>query len=379
MKHHISNLTLRHLVVDGWQKIGLEYKQNPAIDSILDTFKDLKWSQEFSMSYIDNSSENMDQLFKVFKGIAWINTKYFYKDKPINLDIDEPDYTDLKSKPSKNNRKCPDEYIQKLQVLRYSKSTVNTYIHKFEEFINYYKDRDLLSINENDIRDFLLYLVDRKVSHSYQNQSINAIKFYFEIVLGLPNRYYHVERPRKQEKLPLVLSVNEVQSIINSIYNLKHKAMIMCIYSGGLRVSELLALKLSDVQSDRHLLLIRSAKGGKDRTTLLGKKTLEILRKYYQEYKPKDYLFEGQNSGMYSATSLQRILKKALKEAQIIKPATLHTLRHSFATHLLEKGVNLRYIQTLLGHSSPKTIEIYTKVSTIDIEDIINPIDRLEI
>ena len=195
--------------------------------------------------------------------------------------------------------------------------------------------------------------------------------------MGLPNRYYHIDRPRKQEKLPVVLSVEEIKRIINSIENLKHRAIIITIYSGGLRISELLELKISDIQSDRGLILIRNAKGKKDRTTLLGIKTLDILREYYKEYNPKEYLFEGINGGKYSSTSIQKILKKALYKTKIIKPVSIHTLRHSFATHLLEKGTNLRYIQTLLGHSSPKTTEVYTRVSTIDIEKIKNPIDIL--
>jgi len=173
--------------------------------------------------------------------------------------------------------------------------------------------------------------------------------------------------------------VEEVQQLISLTTNIKHKAILMCIYSAGLRMSELLNLKLTDILSDRKLILVRNGKGKKDRTTLLGTKTLEILRVYYLEYKPEEYLFEGQKGGKYSATSVQRVFKKALSLAKIRKPATVHTLRHSFATHLLEKGTNLRYIQTLLGHSSPKTTEIYTRVSTVDIEDIKNPIDFLDI
>ena len=236
-----------------------------------------------------------------------------------------------------------------------------------------------MSINEIDIKAYLKHLVDRDVSKSYQNQSINAIRFYYEIVLGLPNRYYHIDRPRSDNKLPLILSVQEVQKLLMTVTNLKHKAILTTIYSAGLRISELLELKMSDIQSDRKLILVRNSKGNKDRTTLLGNSTLKILREYYKQYKPKDYLFEGAKGGRYSATSAQNILKKALFKAGIIKPATLHTLRHSFATHLLEQGTNLRYIQVLLGHESPKTTEVYTRVSTSGIEDIINPLDMLDI
>ena len=373
-----NTITIRHLIVNNKRMIGLEYNNNPTIQALVDTF-DVGWDKNLSMNYVENNINNLNKIYSIFKGVAWVNGKYFFKDKPINIKIDEPDYTSIKNKKTKYERKCPSEYIDKLQVLRYSKSTVNTYVSMFEEFINYYKNIDLISINENDIRAYLLHLVGRNVSISYQNQAINAIKFYFEIVLGLPNRHYYVERPRKVETLPLVLSVEEVQRLLNTVTNLKHKAILITIYSAGLRVSEVLELKMSDIQSDRMLILVRNSKGNKDRTTLLGKKTLSILREYYLEYKPETYLFEGQNGGKYSSTSVQKILKKALKKANIIKPATIHTLRHSFATHLLEKGTNLRYIQTLLGHSSPKTTEIYTRVSTIDIEHIKNPIDNLDI
>lgn len=379
MENRFNTLTLRHLIVNDKQMIGLEYKNNPSIHALVGTLDNVQWSKAFSMNYVEDNKSNLDKIYQIFKGIAWVNGRYFFKDKPINLNIPEPDYSYHKQKRSKYSRKCPDEYIEKLQVLRYSKNTVNTYVSMFEEFINYYSEMDLLSINENEIRDFLLHLVERNVSHSYQNQSINAIKFYYEIVLGLPNRYYYIDRPRKPEKLPMVLSVEEIQSLIKVTKNIKHKAILMCIYSAGLRMSELLDLKLTDILSDRKLILVRNGKGKKDRTTLLGGKTLEILRLYYLEHKPVDFLFEGQKGGRYSATSVQRIFKKSLALAKIRKPATVHTLRHSFATHLLEKGTNLRYIQTLLGHSSPKTTEIYTRVSTVDIEDIKNPIDHLDL
>jgi len=379
MDNRFKTITIRHLIVNNKKMIGLEYPNNPTIRTLLYTMDNVKWNSEFGMSYIENNKDNIRKIYNLFRGIAWINGKYFFKNKPINTNIPEPDYSSFKNKQNENYRRCPDEYIDKLQVLRYSKNTVKTYVSMFEKFINYYEGIDLLRITEEDIRKYLLYLVESKVSNSYQNQMINAIKFYYEIVLGLPNRYYQIDRPRREKRLPLVLSVEEVQRLLKTVTNLKHKAILTTIYSAGLRISELLNLKLSDIQSDRMLIFVRDSKGNKDRNTLLGKKTLKILRQYYKQYRPKNYLFEGINGTKYSSTSVQKILKRALKNAKIIKPATVHTLRHSFATHLLEKGTNLRYIQTLLGHSSPKTTEIYTRVSNVDIEYIINPIDIIEI
>lgn len=379
MEKKLATITIRHLVIKNERMVGLEFINNPGIQAIVSTLPEVQWSKKFRIYYIKNSKSNLDIIFTIFKGIAWINCKYFYKDRLVNTNIEEPNYSSFKNKTSLDKRRCPDEYIDKLQVKRYSKNTLLSYVSMFEHFINFYKDVDLLSITERDIKKYLKYLVDKNVSYSRQNQSINAIKFYYEMVLGLPNRYYHIDRPRKQETLPVVLSVKEVQNILNAVTNIKHKAILMTIYSAGLRISELLDLKIGDIQSDRGLIFVRNSKGNKDRTTLLGNKTLDILRIYYKAYRPKDYLFEGMNGGQYSSSSIQQLIKKLIKRLGIPKKVTAHTLRHSFATHLLEKGVNLRYIQTLLGHSSPKTTEIYTRVSTVDIEEIKNPIDNLDL
>ena len=195
----------------------------------------------------------------------------------------------------------------------------------------------------------------------------------------MPQRFYTIDRPRKEQKLPSVLSEEEIKRIISSTSNLKHKTILVTIYSCGLRLSELLDLKISDIQSDRHRLLIKDGKGNKDRYTILSDVTLELLRKYYLIYRPKLYLFEGQHGGRYGAKSVQNIVKHALEAAKIKKPASTHTLRHSFATHLLENGTDLRYIQTLLGHTSPKTTEIYTHVSSKGLEGVVSPIEKLNL
>jgi len=173
----------------------------------------------------------------------------------------------------------------------------------------------------------------------------------------MPQRFYEIDRPRKEHRLPEVLSEEEVKRMIIATGNLKHKAILVTMYSCGLRLSELLDLKLTDVQSDRALVAVRGGKGRRDRNTLLSEKTLLLLRKYFQLYRPGNYLFEGVDGGRYAAKSVQQIVRRALEKAGIRKHASPHTLRHSFATHLLEQGTDLRYIQTLLGHSSPKTTE----------------------
>lgn len=276
--------------------------------------------------------------------------------------------------------RCPVSYTEKLKELRYSINTLNVYTDLFEEFINFYSDKNVDEITEEEIVIFLRYLVnDRKVSTSYQNQSINAIKFYFERVLRGKRKIYLIERPREENYLPEVLSTAEVAKIINSIENLKHKVILMTIYSSGLRIGEVIHLKIRDIDSGRMQIRVEQGKGKKDRYTLLSVKNLELLRKYFLEYKPKDWLFEGANGERYSKKSIQLILKKAVDKVGIKKRITVHTLRHSFATHLLEAGTDLRYIQSLLGHSNSKTTEIYTHITTKGFDQIKSPLDSLNI
>lgn len=286
----------------------------------------------------------------------------------------------LKPEEVLNYRQVPTAFLEKLTILRYSENTIRTYRDCFSEFINYYSTKDINQITQEEIHAYLLYLVEkRQVSTSYQNQAINAIKFYYEKVLKGPRRIYLIERPRKERILPTVLSESEVKRIIECITNIKHKCLIMTCYSGGLRISEALNLKPSDIDSMRMMIHVRGGKGKKDRITLLSVRLLELLREYYRLYKPGEYLFTGQMGGQYSEKSAQAVLKLATRKAGIQKRVTLHTLRHSFATHLLENGTDLRYIQSLLGHASPKTTQIYTHITTKGFDQIKNPLDSMGI
>ena len=278
-----------------------------------------------------------------------------------------------------NYRTCPDAMLQKLEIMRYSPHTIVSYKMLFEEFINYYTTRAIDDITEPEIIAFILYLVkERGISTSYQNQAINAIKFYYEKVKGGERKFYQLERPLKEQKLPTVLSVEEVKAMIKATTNAKHKTMIMVCYSAGLRLSEILNLRLKDVDSNRMQISIKAGKGKKDRYTLLSEKLLPLLREYYEQYKPKEFLFEGSDGGAYSERSMQAVVRGALRKAGIHKHATVHTLRHSFATHLLEGGTDLRYIQSLLGHGSSKTTEIYTHVTSKALSGIRSPLDSLD-
>lgn len=279
-----------------------------------------------------------------------------------------------------NYRTCPEEMSQKLVEMRYSEHTQRTYLSAFEEFINYYHQYDISTIDDMKVVAFIRYLVtDRKVSTAYQNQSINAIKFYYEKVLNSPRKVYYIDRPRTERTLPTVLSTDEVSSLMKQVDNIKHKTILMLTYSSGLRISELLNLKLTDIDSQRKQIKVEQGKGKKDRFTILSEKVLPLLREYYSQYKPAFYLFESPDGKQYSTTSIHIILSDAVKKAGIKKRVTMHTLRHSFATHLLEQGTDLRYIQSLLGHESTKTTQIYTHVTTKGFDQIKSPLDSLDI
>ncbi len=272
----------------------------------------------------------------------------------------------------------PPEYIELLVRHRYSHNTIKSYTTYFREFREYFAGENLNEITPRQINQYILELIQfRKISASQQNQRINAIKFYYEKVLGRRRAYYQLSRPRKETRLPTVLSPQEAQKIFKLTANLKHRCILMTIYSGGLRRSELIHLKIEDIDSKRMLIKIRGAKGKKDRYTLLSERLLQELRLYYPAYRPKVWLFEGRYGKPYSASSIEKIFRNAVEKAHIRKHVTPHSLRHSFATHLLEQGISLRYIQELLGHASTKTTEIYTRVASNALMKIKNPLDQI--
>ncbi|MFN9113601.1 MAG: tyrosine-type recombinase/integrase, partial [Bacteroidota bacterium] len=233
--------------------------------------------------------------------------------------------------------------------------------------------------NDDIIRFNQEYILVKKLSASYQSQFINALKLFYALEVDKKLVIDKLVRPQKPYTLPKVLDTSEVAAIINATDNLKHKCMLSLIYSGGLRRGELLNLVLTDIDSKRMMIIIRSGKGMKDRWVPLSANILEMLRNYYLRYKPREYIFEGQYGGKYSERSLDLILKNAVKAAGIKKNINLHMLRHSYATHLLEAGTDLRYIQELLGHKSPKTTQIYTHVSREALGRIQSPFDKLNI
>ncbi len=267
-----------------------------------------------------------------------------------------------------------------LQSKRYSSNTIKVYAETLRVFLRYFASKAIEEISNDDLIAFNNeYILKNNFSSSYQNQLVNAVKLYYSAIQHKKIDVELVHRPRREKTLPNVLSKEEVKSILDAPYNLKHRAMLSMIYSCGLRRSELLNLTKLDIDSKRMVVIIRMAKGKKDRIVPLSPKILILLRDYYKSYKPKHFLFEGQDGGRYSEKSLENVFKQSLLKARIEKPATMHWLRHSYATHLLESGTDLRYIQNLLGHKSSKTTEIYTHVSTKNIQNIRSPFDDLEL
>jgi site-specific recombinase XerD len=343
----------------------------------------------------------MKAVFAAFKGRAWVNADGLFTHSHAvasgsltNAISKRPSKEGSKPERGQTNPARPIEQRvldpaqeaalqrmkQKLEIARYSPRSIQTYINATKQFFLHFPNKHPNDIRTEDIEAYQHHLAAvRKVSNSYLNQVVNAVRYYYKDVLDDRSRVRFIERPRRERKLPSVLSEEEVTSILRSVDNLKHQCILMLIYSAGLRLGELVALRRNDIIPERKQIVIRGAKGRKDRISVLSPKVLERLNIYLDEYRPKEFLFEGQNGGCYSDTSVQAIFKTAKAKSGISAPATVHTLRHSFATHLLEKGTDLRYIQTLLGHSSSKTTEVYTHVSTKALGKIRSPLDDLDL
>lgn len=306
--------------------------------------------------YIPLNEFKLSHFFDNFKSFAFIDYSAF-SDKNRQK-IERPRQQFIK------RGKVPVGFREKLETKRYSINTGKTYINCITVFTGYFDGTDINELKKEQINSFILHLVQNlKVSASYQNQMINAIKFYYEQVLGHKKEYYNIDRPRRGRKLPEVLSKEEVGLMLKISENKKHKCLLALIYSCGLRRNEVINLRLEDVDKERMQIRIRSGKGDKDRTVQLSPVLLNAMREYYKEYKPNEWLFEGQKGGKYSAESIFRVVKDTALKAGITKRVYPHILRHSFATHNLEQGIDIRYIQEWLGHESIKTTQQYTHVA----------------
>lgn len=271
--------------------------------------------------------------------------------------------------------------IREMQIRKYSERSIASYTSSLSKLSNYF-DLPPDKISTEQFKDFLHHRIkDDNISASVINQSISAFKILQKDVLGREWESIKIKRPRREKKLPVVLSVSEVSKMILLTVNIKHKALLALAYSSGLRRNEIRMIKAADIDSERMLIHVKIAKGKKERYTILSKKALELLRMYYKTERPLSYLFETQlkKGRSYAPETLNRIVKNAAEKAGIKKKISFHTLRHSFATHLLEKGINLRIIQQYLGHGSIKTTSIYLHVANIDHSQISSPLDEMDI
>lgn len=277
-------------------------------------------------------------------------------------------------------RACFQLYTHSIALRQYTYNTLKSYKAEFARFMQHFGDRHPNTVSEQEIKDYLLTIVQSGLSESTQNTVINALKFWYEQVEGGPHSSYRIPRPKMPAPHPEAISREEVQRILAATSNLKHRCMLMLAYSAGLRVSEVTALMLGNIDAARGVLRIRQTKGKKDRETLLSPKLLELLRTYLREYRPLTWLFEGMTEGEpYSIRSLQEVIKQSAARAGIKRPVTMHMLRHSFAMHLLETGTDIHVIQDLLGHSDIKTTQIYTRVSRQQKQQIPNLLDELDV
>ena len=270
------------------------------------------------------------------------------------------------------------DFTDILRIRRYSPNTIRTYSSMVRTYLAQLQ-KPAKRVTLKELQDYFVWVVEKKeASWSTQKQLAGALCLYYEVVWNRKLRLRFLEEVRKPYRLPEVLSKSEVGKLLKQVKNPKHHAILATVYSGGLRVGEVLELRISDVDSARMRIRIRNAKGGKDREVMLSEKLLEELRAYWKTYRPTEYLFEGQKGGQYSARSVQAVLKRAVKAAGFRKRVTVHTLRHSFATHLLEEGTDIRYIQQLLGHKNLATTQLYTHMTGPALERIKSPLDSLE-
>jgi integrase/recombinase XerD len=375
----MEKVTIKQVIHNQNNIVLFDFKKD---EKLIDTFKqqiqDFNWNQELQAWTTPYYPALKKELFQLLRGKYWLDYSGMEMRTPINkvqIQTQNPVLSPL----TEEHKLHLEKFNQYLLSKRYSPSTIKTYKETVSTFLRFFSTKPISEITHNDLIVFNnQYIIQKNLSNSFQNQVVNGVKLFFQIVENKKIVVELLHRPRREKKLPNVLSKEEVKAILEAPKNNKHQAMLSLIYACGLRRGELLNLTLKDIQSDRNLLLIRQAKGKKDRVIPISSKLIELLRNYYKEWKPKTWLFEGQFPNTpYSAKSLESVLKQSLTKAKIGKPVSLHWLRHSYATHLLENGTDLRYIQELLGHKSSKTTEIYTHVSTSIIKMIKSPFDDL--
>jgi integrase/recombinase XerD len=377
----------------GLKRIAVYFEMSEELKVRIKKLTDARWSVTLKAWHVPDTEENRKR-FKIPSSSLSIVADVSKEDHSNLVITHERDqksleivnYSDQRAQDSLVKKPLPNEmqllalaaYIEMLKLRNYSENTIKNYKEHFINFLLHFSGYKPSEITKGQIMDYLV-MTRRKEnwSSSLQNQIINSIKYFYEHVLKQARTVYDLPRPKREFKLPTVFAADEVKRILIALDNLKHKTMLCLAYSCGLRVSEIVNMKIGDIDSQRMVITVRQSKGKKDRQVMLSPKLLEMLRVYFKEYKPTDWLFVGQYGEQYSIRSVQLVLKAAKEKAGVKKVGSIHALRHSFATHLLEGGTDLISIKDLLGHSSLSTTSIYTHVSTKSLYKIQSPLDKL--
>ena len=358
------------------QCIGIRFRFDHTTKEEVKTIAQVRFSMTKKCFYVPHEKNTLHQVYKFLTGKGhWVDYRAFAKfraEKPIKTKQKAPPNRVL----SEEGRSLHQEYISYLQGLRLSKSTLRVYGGFVLKFLKFVKKIPLAEITNEEVRLFVQWIiVEKNYSISSHRQLVSAIKHFAKFCPACMIDSEELKRPNKDLTLPTVLSKEEVLDLLRCTKNLKHRTILALLYSAGLRVSEVIHLTLDCFDIDRRQIFIRYAKGRKDRVVVLAESFLPLFRNYYLTYQPKIYFVENPNGGPYSTESIRGFLKRSCKAAHIKKRVTPHTLRHSYATHLLEAGTDLRYIQALLGHSKPETTMIYTHVAQKELGKIMSPLD----
>ena len=377
------SITLEPKFHRGKKRLLVRFRHNPVITSLVRSMHG-RYSATYSSWYVNFSEENIQYLRAQFidfnlRLVSEVEpVEINYRDEAIRKRRIASGAASYIGELSDHQKAEIIEYKQYLMGQRYSKSTVVSYLTFVRSFLGYFKKKESAYITMRDIHEYNYeVIIKNKYSVSYQRQFIGAIKLFFDYVTHCSFDTEELLRPKKENKLPSVLSKEEIRQLLLCTRNIKHKAILSTIYSSGLRIGEVLSLRISDIDTDRMQIHVKMAKGRKDRYVKMSKANMFLVQQYLHKYTPLRYLFEGPDNNAYSSSSVRQILKRSCEKAGITKRVTPHTLRHSYATHLLELGVDLRYVQTFLGHKKPETTMIYTHISSEKVDNLVNPLDEL--